>query len=88
MENAAAPKELYLSIAILLKNNLLLLGDLIPYVSVSCHLNRNLYILIHFLLYNNQFYPTEEEMEEFKNQYNTNMNKEISTNSAGALAVS
>lgn len=53
MENTAAPKELYLSIAILLKNNLLLLGDLIPYVSVSYHPNGNLYILIHFLLYNN-----------------------------------
>ncbi|GAN01894.1 THO complex subunit Tho2 [Mucor ambiguus] len=32
MEKVAAPKELYLSIAILLKNNLLLLGDLIPYL--------------------------------------------------------
>ncbi|CEP13912.1 hypothetical protein [Parasitella parasitica] len=64
MENISAPKELYLSIAILLKNSLLLLGDLIPYL-----------------------YPTEEEMEEAKNLYNTNMNKEIRTNSAGALAL-
>ncbi|KAI8641908.1 transcription factor/nuclear export subunit protein 2-domain-containing protein [Parasitella parasitica] len=63
MEYISAPKELYLSIAILLKNNLLLLGDLIPYL-----------------------FPTEQEMEEAKKLYNTNMNKEISTNSAGALA--
>ncbi|KAL7319076.1 THO2 plays a role in transcriptional elongation [Mucor circinelloides] len=64
MEKTAAPKELYLSIAILLKNNLLLLGDLIPYL-----------------------YPTEAEMEEAKTQYNANMNREITTNSGGALAL-
>ncbi|KAL9550210.1 hypothetical protein MBANPS3_004839 [Mucor bainieri] len=64
MEKVAAPKELYLSIAILLKNNLLLLGDLIPYL-----------------------YPTEAEMEEAKKQYNANMNREITTNAGGALAL-
>lgn len=82
MEKTAAPKELYLSIAILLKNNLLLLGDLIPYVSAIFTMtlaatNRHV-----------QLYPTEAEMEEAKTQYNANMNREITTNSGGALAVS
>ncbi|KAI9271323.1 transcription factor/nuclear export subunit protein 2-domain-containing protein [Sporodiniella umbellata] len=59
-----APKELYLTMAILLKNGLISLNHVIP----------------HLL-------PYQEDMEALKNEYNKKMNKEITTNSGGKLAL-
>ncbi|CEI90631.1 hypothetical protein RMCBS344292_04949 [Rhizopus microsporus] len=63
-ESTPVPKELYLTIAIMLKNGLISLGDIIPHLS-----------------------PFEEEMKAARDEYNAKMNKEITTNSGGKLAM-
>ncbi|KAG1146027.1 hypothetical protein G6F37_003593 [Rhizopus arrhizus] len=63
-EVAPAPQELYLTIAILLKNGLISLNDIIPHLA-----------------------PFNEQMDTLKSEYNAKMNKEITTNSGGKLAM-
>ncbi|RCH85617.1 THO complex subunit 2, partial [Rhizopus stolonifer] len=58
------PKDIYFAIAILLKNELILLGDILPYL-----------------------YPYDEGLSDEKKEYMEKMNKEITTNSGGQLAM-
>ncbi|KAI8883724.1 hypothetical protein K501DRAFT_285239 [Backusella circina FSU 941] len=60
----AAPKALYLATAILLKNGLILLGDVLPHMA-----------------------PFESDMTKEREKYMSNMNKEITSNTGGMLAM-